>query len=152
MSEPLNRREMLRRSAAASGAALIGSGFLEAFLSPSSIAWAEDVKPTRAFPAEHQIKPLPFAPSKLKGLSEKLITSHHENNYGGAVKNLNKAEKEMAQITKDTPGFAAAGLGQSALTFRNSMILHELYFGNLGGNGKAQGKIEKGLSEAYGSF
>jgi len=32
------------------------------------------------------MKPLSCNPAKLKGLSEKLIVSHYENNYGGAVK------------------------------------------------------------------
>ncbi|HEV2864609.1 MAG TPA: hypothetical protein VGX48_26660, partial [Pyrinomonadaceae bacterium] len=38
----------------------------------------------RAFRGQHQPKPLPFDPAKLKGLSEKLIRSHWENNYGGS--------------------------------------------------------------------
>ncbi|HET6983587.1 MAG TPA: hypothetical protein VFI53_15700, partial [Myxococcaceae bacterium] len=45
-------------------------------------------------PGKHPIVSLPFDPAKLKGLSEKLLRSHHENNYGGAVKNLNKVEEE----------------------------------------------------------
>ena len=36
------------------------------------------------------LKPLPFDPAKLTGLSEKLLTSHYQNNYGGAVKRLNQ--------------------------------------------------------------
>lgn len=36
-----------------------------------------------AFAANHELKPLPFDPAKLDGLSEKLIKSHWENNYGG---------------------------------------------------------------------
>jgi superoxide dismutase, Fe-Mn family len=34
----------------------------------------------------YEMKPLSCNPPKLKGLSEKLIVSHYENNYGGAVK------------------------------------------------------------------
>jgi Fe-Mn family superoxide dismutase len=34
----------------------------------------------------YEMKPLSCKPSNLKGLSEKLIVSHYENNYGGAVK------------------------------------------------------------------
>jgi len=34
----------------------------------------------------YEMKPLSCSPSQLKGLSEKLIVSHYENNYGGAVK------------------------------------------------------------------
>src|SRR5215213_6944752 len=43
-----------------------------------------------AFRGQHQPKPLPFDPAKLKGLSEKLIRSHWENNYGGSVGALNE--------------------------------------------------------------
>jgi Fe-Mn family superoxide dismutase len=151
-AELLNRREMLHLSALG-GAAALGGGLIGPLVS-SPLAHAADEKKDvpPAFAGRNQMKPLPIDPKKLKGLSEKLITSHYENNYGGAVKNLNKVEQQLAQTTKDTPGFVAAGLGQSALTFRNSMILHEFYFGNLGGNGKPQGGISKKLSETYGSL
>jgi hypothetical protein len=43
--------------------------------------------PVPAYRGANQIKPLPFEPGKLKGLSEKLITSHHQNNYGGGPSN-----------------------------------------------------------------
>lgn len=99
----------------------------------------------------HEIKPLPFDPTKLRGLSEKLLVSHHDNNYGGAVKNLNKVEGELANLTKDTPGFLVAGLKERELTYRNSALLHELYFANLGGDGKVAGAVEQALAAAYGS-
>ncbi len=101
---------------------------------------------------KHALVPLPFDPKKLKGLSEKLILSHHENNYGGALKNLNKVEDELARVTKDTPGYLVGGLKERELTFTNSVILHELYFGNLGGDGKPAGTIQKALGGAFGGF
>jgi superoxide dismutase, Fe-Mn family len=98
-------------------------------------------------------RPLPFNPSKLKGLSEKLLTSHHANNYGGAVKNLSKVEEELAGIKADAPAFLWHGLRERELTFRNSMVLHEAYFGNLGGDGKRAGalaqKLEPGWEEKF---
>jgi len=100
----------------------------------------------------HPVRPLPFDARKLNGFSERMIVSHHENNYGGAVKNLNKVEEELTRVTKDTPGFVVAGLKERELTFTNSMILHEHYFGNLGGDGKASGEIEKRLAAQFGSF
>src|SRR3989442_14864590 len=100
----------------------------------------------------HTVKPLPFDASKLRGLSEKLIVSHHENNYGGAVKNLNRTEEELARVSKDTPPLLVAALKERELTFANSATLHELYFGNLGGDGKAHGPIESAVAKAYGSF
>ncbi len=102
-------------------------------------------------PGKHTMAPLPFDPKKLKGLSERLLVSHHENNYGGALKNLNKVEDELTRITKDTPAFTVSGLRERELTFGNSVVLHELYFGNLGGNGKAGGAIGKALADAFGS-
>lgn len=104
-----------------------------------------------ALAGNHKVVPLPFKVGSLDGLSERLITSHHENNYGGAVKNLNKVELELAQITKDTPPFVVAALRDRELTFRNSKALHEAYFANLGGDGRMSGAIEKALAEAYGS-
>lgn len=95
--------------------------------------------------------PLPFRATALNGISERMIVSHHENNYVGAVKNLNRVEQELSRIGADTPPFVVAGLRQSELTFRNSKTLHEAYFGSLGGDGKRSGSIEKALSQAYGT-
>jgi len=105
-----------------------------------------------AFAGKHAVVPLPFDPKKLTGISEKMITSHHDNNYAGAVKNLNKVEEQLATIGKDTPGFVVTGLKERELMFSGSAVLHEHYFGNLGGNGKISGPIEKSLAAAYGSL
>ena len=37
------------------------------------------------------MEPLGCDPQHIKGMSEKLIVSHYENNYGGAVKRLNSS-------------------------------------------------------------
>ncbi len=100
----------------------------------------------------HVPKPLPFDPKKLPGLSEKLLVSHHDKNYAGAVKNLNDVEAALSKVATDTPGYTVVGLEAAKLKFTNSMILHELYFGNLGGDGSAAGpQIERALVQAYGS-
>ena len=99
----------------------------------------------------HAIRDLPFKPEKLKGISQAMITSHHDNNYAGAVKNLNKVELELANVNKDTAGFQVAALRERELTYTNSMILHEHYFGNLGGDGKLAGAIDKRLGAQFGS-
>jgi len=104
-----------------------------------------------ALPGNHTPLPLPFPAGSLSGLSERLITSHHENNYGGAVKNLNRVEQELTKINADTPPFVVAALRERELTFRNSKSLHEAYFGNLGGNSKRSSALEAALSESYGS-
>jgi Fe-Mn family superoxide dismutase len=104
-----------------------------------------------ALAGNHTVVPLPFAASSLDGLSEQMITSHHDNNYGSAVKSLNQVEQELAGISTDTPAFVVHGLRDRELTFRNSKMLHEAYFANLGGDGRRSGAIEKALAEAYGS-
>jgi Fe-Mn family superoxide dismutase len=104
-----------------------------------------------ALAGNHTVVPLPFVASSLTGLSEKLISSHHDNNYAGAVKNLNRVEQELSQVTRDTPPLIVGGLRASELQFRNSKQLHEVYFAGLGGDGKRSGAIEVALSQAYGS-
>ena len=95
-----------------------------------------DTRPA-AFGGKHVIVPLPFKPDALRGISEKLIVSHHDNNYAGAVKNLNKVEIDLAAVTKDTPGFVVGGLKQAELQYRNSAALHEAYVARLGRAGQA---------------
>lgn len=112
---------------------------------------AEPAAAAPVAPGEHAPVALPFDPTKLAGLSERMLVSHHDNNYVGAVKNLNAVELELAKVTKDTPAFAVAGLRERELTFANSMALHELYFANLGGDGKSGGAIAKAIAERFGS-
>jgi Fe-Mn family superoxide dismutase len=84
----------------------------------------------------YAIKPLSCDPTKLKGLSEKLIVSHHENNYSGAVKRLNVITDQLANLDFSTcPVFVINGLKREELIAANSMILHEVYFDSLGGDG-----------------
>lgn len=106
---------------------------------------------TPVVPGQHAAVPLAFDPAKLAGLSEQLLVSHHENNYTGAVKNLNKVEVELASVTKDTPGYLVTALRERELTYTNSMILHELYFANLGGDGKVAGSVGRALATTFGS-
>ena len=104
-----------------------------------------------AAPGSHKPVPLPFSAAKLQGLSDKLLTSHHDNNYAGAIKNLNAVELELDKVTKDTPGFQVAALRERELTYANSAFLHERYFENLGGDGKPAGSFAKALSTQFGS-
>ncbi|MBL4683320.1 MAG: hypothetical protein JKY37_01930 [Nannocystaceae bacterium] len=80
---------------------------------------------------------LPFDPAALPGLSEKLLRSHHDNNYVGAVKKLNGVRQQLSLVDSDTPGYVLHGLTQGELAFKHSVVLHELYFGNLVGGGSS---------------
>lgn len=107
-----------------------------------------------AFAGTHQPKPLKFDPAKLDGLSERLIRSHHENNYTGSVKALNMIEGRLAAALADPdlPPVVYGGLKREELHRTGSVILHEIYFDGLGGNGKAGGRIREALASAFGSF
>jgi superoxide dismutase, Fe-Mn family len=108
----------------------------------------------RAFGAQHQPKPLPFNPAKLNGLSEKLIKSHWENNYGGAVKALNAVEQKLAAMLneKELPPYIYGDLKREELVRTGSVVLHEYYFANLGGDGKAGGKVLDLIKQWFGSY
>lgn len=149
--QPLPRRTFLCGLAGASALLLHhGARSEPAAPAPSSKVQA----PPAGMPAlsgSHAVLPLPFKPASLRGLSERMITSHHENNYGGAVRNLNRVEQELSRISADTPAFVVSALRERELLFRNSKLLHEAYFANLGGDGKRGGAIDRALAAAYGS-
>src|SRR5215813_527741 len=98
------------------------------------------------------IKPLPFDPKKLKGLSEKLIVSHHDNNYAGAARRIVQIQQILTGLPGNAPGFQVKGLKMEELIATNSAILHEEYFGNLGGDGEASGSLQQALSQQFGGF
>ncbi len=141
---------------------LIKGGLTTAFtdLMEGEIVMSAEIRPSHrsslqlppAYRGAHQIKPLPFDPTKLKGLSEKLITSHHSNNYGGAVRRLNQIQQQIGRLPKDAAPYHIGSLKREELIATNSVVLHELYFGNLGGDGKASGTIVNLITAQYGSF
>src|SRR5438876_5803091 len=99
------------------------------------------------------IKPLACDPSRIKGMSEKLLVSHYENNYSGAVKRLNAIEMQLAQTDFATaPVFVINGLKREELIAANSMILHELFFDGLGGEGRPSGALAEAINRDFGSF
>jgi len=97
-------------------------------------------------------KKLPFDPARIKGMSEKLLVSHYENNYSGAVKRLNAISEQLAQLDFDkAPVFVVNGLKREELIATNSMILHELFFDGLGGEGEPGGALADALKRDFGS-
>lgn len=83
-----------------------------------------------------QMKPLTLDLARLNGLSPKLLTSHHENNYAGAVKRLGVIRQHLRELDwAAAPVFVINGLKREELVAANSAVLHELYFEALGGDG-----------------
>ncbi len=110
--------------------------------------------PAPAFAGGHAPKPLRFDPAKLDGLSEKLIRSHWANNYQGSVSTLNAVEARLAaaMADKDMPAAIYGGLKREELHRTGSVVLHELYFEQFGGNGQAGGTVRAALASSHGSF
>lgn len=99
-------------------------------------------------------KALAFDPAKLAGLSEKLLRSHWENNYIGSVRALNMIADRLVAAMRDPefPAVVYGGLKREELHRVGSVVLHEHYFGNLGGDGKAAGSILGAIKSAYGTY
>ena len=101
----------------------------------------------------YEVKPLSCDPTRIKGMSEKLIVSHHENNYGGAVRRLNAITEQLAALDFATaPVFVVNGLKREELIATNSMILHELFFASLGEGGDPEGALHDALVRDFGSI
>ena len=101
----------------------------------------------------YNINPLSCDPARIKGMSERLIVSHYENNYGGAVKRLNLIDDQLAQLEFDeVPGFLINGLKREQLIAMNSMILHELFFDGLGEQSEPRGTLHEAIVRDFGSF
>jgi superoxide dismutase, Fe-Mn family len=99
----------------------------------------------------YEMKPLACDATRLKGLSEKIIVSHYENNYGGAVKRLNQIHDYLGTVDfAKAPGFVINGLKREELIAMNSMILHEIYFAGLG-ESERPAQLSEAMSRDFGS-
>jgi len=114
----------------------------------------DDAPGGAAFAFQHTPVPLPFDAKTLHGISEKLIQSHWENNYVGASKALNVVRGRLTQALGDTntPPYVYAGLKREQSLRTGSVVLHEFYFGNLGGDGKAPADLRTRLSRSFGTY
>jgi Fe-Mn family superoxide dismutase len=141
----MNRRDAVK-TMALSGLAMTTIG-----------AWASDKKTEKKEVVfnSNEVKPisLSFDPKKLTGISEKMIQSHWENNYIGSVKALNGVNKQLKDAfrNKDTATFIIGGLKREQLLRTGSVVNHDLYFENLGGNGKIDGSIKNAVSQVFSS-
>jgi Fe-Mn family superoxide dismutase len=131
-------------------AALVAAGTLT-----QTVKAAEDKHAAgAAFDAQQTPVPLPFDPKSLNGISEKLIQSHWENNYSGAVKALNtlRARLPAALSDSNTPPYVYTGLKREQLLRTGSVVLHEYYFANLGGNGKPPAELRTRIGASFGTY
>ena len=101
----------------------------------------------------YQLTPIFCRPWLLNGLSLRLIESHYENNYGGALRRLNAITERLESLDfAKTPGYVINGLKREELVALNSTLLHELYFASLGpGDGKPTELLAQAFSRDFGS-
>ena len=101
----------------------------------------------------YSLKQIHCRPWLLNGLSLKLIESHYENNYGGALRRLNAITEQLGSLDfASTPGYVLNGLKREELIALNSTLLHELYFASLGGDGKPTATLAEALARDFGSL
>jgi superoxide dismutase, Fe-Mn family len=143
-----------RRAFVQSGALLAaGVALADAGASRSAAAQVPGPAPSGAKPMTYAIKPMSFDPQKIKGLSEKILISHYENNYSGAVKRLNAISEQLAGLDfAKAPGFLINGLKREELIAANSMILHELYFAGLGEESRPGPALAEAITRDFGSM
>jgi len=99
------------------------------------------------------VKPLSCDPARIRGMSERMIIRHYENNYGGAVKRLNLIDEKLAELDYgNAPGFLINGLKREQLIANNSMILHEVFFDSLGNESEPAGTLREALARDFGSY
>jgi Fe-Mn family superoxide dismutase len=101
----------------------------------------------------YQAKPMSFDPKSITGISEKVLVSHYENNYVGAVKRLNAIGAQLAELDfAKAPNFVINGLKREELIASNSMILHEIYFDGLGGAARPGGALAEAIARDFGNI
>jgi Fe-Mn family superoxide dismutase len=86
---------------------------------------------------KYRLAPLFCRPWTLNGISPRLIESHYEGNYGGALNRLNAITRELESIDPATTTAEVVNrLKRDEAAALNSTLLHELYFASLGGDGR----------------
>ena len=130
----------------------VGAAAASTAVLASTQALAQGSPQTGGKAMSYQAKPMPFDPKSITGISEKVLVSHYENNYVGAVKRLNAIGSQLAELDfAKAPNFVINGLKREELIASNSMILHEIYFDGLGGGGKPNSALADAITRDFGS-
>lgn len=109
---------------------------------------------------DHKIRPLPFKPPRLIGLSEQFLAKHYENGYGGALQRMNAIEARLTALDLgNTPADEIRRLQRDALQAANAVGLFEAFFDCLGGEdglgGPAvppDGPLAEAIARDFGGF
>ena len=142
MNDQMERRDFIQ-----------GVGVLASAAAAATLIEQPAFAQTGAKPMTYEPKPLSLDPKSIKGISEKVLVSHYENNYVGAVKRLNAIGAQLADLDfAKAPNFVVNGLKREELIAANSMILHEIYFDSLGGGATPAGALAEAITRDFGSL
>ncbi len=146
MAAELERRDFLQRTGLLMGA-------VAAATVTDQASFAQGASQTGAKPMTYEPKPLSLDPKSINGISEKVLVSHYQNNYVGAVKRLNAITMQLADLDyAKAPNFVVNGLKREELIAANSMILHEIYFDGLGGGGTPKNPLIDAITKDFGGL
>jgi len=102
---------------------------------------------------QREVKPLPYLYNSLNGISEQQLKYHHDIHYAGYVNNLNKIEQQLEEARTKGDFSAIRTLKLNESFNADGMMLHELYFDNLGGHGgQPNGELAEKIQQFFGSF
>jgi superoxide dismutase, Fe-Mn family len=145
MTQDIERRDFIKSVGLVAGIAAAST-----LNQPSAAAQTAPLPGAKSM--AYEIKPFSLDPKSVKGISEKVLISHYENNYVGAVKRLNAIASQLAELDfAKASNFLINGLKREELVAMNSMILHEAYFDSLGGGGAAGGSLAAAIARDFGS-
>lgn len=102
---------------------------------------------------QHKVKPLPF--KSLNGISDKTNEIHHGKLYTGYVNKRNEIENTLKTVDRTSANATYSQIGELKRqeTFAaNGMILHEVFFGHLGGDGATKSKVAERIKKDFGSY
>ena len=68
------------------------------------------------------IAPIAVRPWALNGISERMLVSHYENNYGNALRTLNAVRRELAALEAGAPPYRLRALKREELVVANSRV------------------------------
>ena len=93
MTQDIERRDFLHGVGLTAGVAVASTVIQQT-------AQAQAAPQAGAKPMAYEIKPFTLDPKSVKGISEKVLVSHYENNYVGAVKRLNAIGAQLAELER----------------------------------------------------
>ena len=144
MTTEIERRNFMRAGL------IVGTAAAASMIEQPSLAQGA---PQGAKAMTYEPKPLSIDPKSINGISEKVLVSHYQNNYVGAVKRLNAIGAQLADLDfAKAPNFVVNGLKREELIAANSMILHEIYFDGLGGGGTPKNALIDAIMRDFGSL